>query len=166
MTDLILRSAEHSAATNEMFLLHPWAMIRPEISAWKFSIIGNWKRTFLNGRVSTPSAIPVALHAYSSDSIFYPLVRRIPVEANWLTPANLWGLGFLTRDVSTTTQPATYSLNNFHRVHFELFIMCIIHFFTFNLTSVVHPYAVQPLNYSRGVSARPFTSTGICNSEH
>lgn len=29
MNDLIFRSAERSAATNEMFLLHPWAMIRP-----------------------------------------------------------------------------------------------------------------------------------------
>lgn len=63
---------------------------------------------------STPSAIPVALHACSSDNVFLSLVRRIPVKANWLTQASWWGLGFLTRDVSTTIQPATYSLNNFH----------------------------------------------------
>lgn len=29
MNDPIFRSAECSAATNEMFLLYPWAMIRP-----------------------------------------------------------------------------------------------------------------------------------------
>lgn len=67
-------------------------------------------------------------------TFFCPLVRRIPVKAKWLTQANLWGLGFLTRDVSITIQPAPYSLNNFHRVYVELFLMWVIHFFTFNLT--------------------------------
>lgn len=152
---------EHSAATNEMFLLHPWAMIRPKVSAWKISIIGNWKRTFSMEGFQHPQPYLWLCMPTQVITSFCPLVRRIPVKANGLTQANLWGLGFLTRDVSTTIQPATSSLYNFHKVHWELFVMWVIHFFTFNLTWVVHPDGVQPLNYSRGISALVLASATV-----